>query len=155
MIRRLALALASMTLVVTAASAGTLFDPAAAGFQPRVPVSALGSLGSWFDPSRLHMSSTTSFGTGWGSSTSSALQVTSFAYDFRAPLSLDVSLGNAFGTGSASGSSFFLEGLNLTYHPSHNSIFQVQYRDIRSPLQYGFGGYGYNGPGGSSFSPWR
>ena len=145
MIRRLGLAVATLSLVAAAASAQSLYDPQAAGFQPRVPVSALGSLGSWFDPSRLHMNSTFSFGTGWGSSQSSALQVTSFSYQFRAPLSLNVSVGNAFGPGSTSGSSFFLEGLNLTYHPSGNSVFQVQFRDVRSPLQYGNMGYG--GPG--------
>ena len=134
--------------MVVASSAGTLYDPQAAGFQPRVPVSALGLVGSWFDPSRLHMNSTISFGTGLGNSQTSALQVTSFSYNFRAPLSLNVSVGNAFGPGSASGSSFFLEGLNLTYHPSNNSVFQVQFRDIRSPLQYGYANpYDFRAPG--------
>ena len=153
MIRRLAVAAALVSLLAAAASAQTISDPIAAGFHPRVPVSALGSLGSWFDPSRLHMSSSLSFGTGWGGSGTNGLQVTSFAYQFRAPLSLNVSVGNAFGPGSASGSSFFLEGLNLTYRPTGNSIFQVQFQNVRSPLQYGYGyanpyaGYG-PGPGG-------
>jgi hypothetical protein len=139
MIRRLALALATLTLTVAAASAGSLTDPLAAGFTPRVPVSALGSLGNWFDPSRLHMSNTFTVGSGWGSSSTGALNVTSLSYQFKAPLTMNVSVGNAFGlSGASRANSFFLEGLDLTYHPSGNSVFQIQYRDIRSPLQYGY-----------------
>lgn len=141
MIRRLALALAVVSLAAAAASAGTFANPQAAGFQPRVPVSALGTLGSWFDPSRLHMSNTFTVGSGWGGSTTSALNVTSFSYQFRAPLSMNVSVGNSFGPGAASRTAaFFLEGLDLTYHPSANSTFQIQYRDVRSPLQNGYSG---------------
>jgi hypothetical protein len=149
MMRRFALAVAAVSLLAAAnATAGSMFDPQAAGFRPRVPVSSLGSLGSWFDRSRLHMSSTTTFGTGWGGNQASGLQVTSFAYDFKAPLSMNVSVGNAFGAGSASGSSMFLEGLNLTYRPNNRSVFMVQFRDIRSPLQYGYGNpYDLRGPG--------
>ena len=146
MIRRLAIAFAALSLVAATASAGMLTDPLAAGFQPRVPVSALGSLGSWFDPSRLHMSTTFSVGSGWGGGSTSALNVTSLSYQFRAPLTMNVSVGNSFGPGSTSTtSSFFLEGLDLAYHPSANSLFQIQYRNIRSPLQYGYAGFG--GPG--------
>jgi len=146
MIRRLALVLALVSLAAAAASAGTFADPQAAGFQPRVPVSSLGTLGSWFDPSRLHMSNTFTVGSGWGGSAANALNVTSFSYRFRAPLTMNVSVGNSFGPGAASRTSaFFLEGLDLTYHPSANSTFQIQYRDVRSPLQYGYSGLA--GPG--------
>ena len=149
MIRRLALAVAALSLMAAAASAGTLTDPLAAGFQPRSAADALGSMGSlsnWFDPSRLHFSNTISVGSGWGSSGTNALNVMSMSYQFRAPLTMNVSVGNSFGPGSASRpSSFFLEGLDLTYHPSANSIFQIQYRDVRSPLQYGYSGLA--GPG--------
>ncbi len=146
MIRRLVLALTALSLMAVAAAGGVLTDPLAAGFQPRVPVSALGSLGSWFDPSRLHVSSTFSVGSGWGGGSTSALNVTSLSYQFRAPLTMNVSVGNSFGPASASRtSSFFLEGLDLTYHPSANSLFQIQYRDMRSPLQYGYPGLA--GPG--------
>jgi hypothetical protein len=150
MIRRLAFALAALSLMAVAASAGTLTDPLAAGFQPRLPVNALGSLGSWFDPSRLHFSNTISVGSGWGGSGTNALNVTSLSYQFRSPLTMNVSVGNSFGPGSASRtSSFFLEGLDLTYHPSANSVFQIQYRDMRSPLQYGYSGLA--GPGRGSW----
>jgi hypothetical protein len=147
MMRRVALAIAVLSLAAMGATAGTIGDPAAAGFQPLVPVSSLGLLGNWFDMSRLHMSSTVSVGSGWGGSGTSALNVTSFTYQFRAPVSMSVSLGNALGSNSVSrGSSFFLEGLDLTYQPSRNALIQIQYRDLRSPLQYG--GYGLAGPRG-------
>ncbi len=151
MIRRLAVAVFAISLMAATASAGTMFDPQAAGFSPRVPVSPLGVLGSWFDPSRVHVSSSLSVGTGWGSSGTNALQVTSLAYQFKAPIALNVSVGNAFGPGAAGHSSFFLEGMDLTWKPSANSVLQIQYHDFRSPLQYGYGPYGYMGPGRSYY----
>lgn len=147
MIRRTVIAVAALMLVAALAPAGSFYDPAAAGFTPRVPVSLLGSMSSRFDPTRLHMSSTLSFGTGFGGG-SSGLQTTSFSYQFRSPLSVNVSVGNAFGANTASGSSFFLQGLDVTYHPTANSVFRIEYQNVRSPLQYGYGrGYGY-GPFG-------
>jgi hypothetical protein len=141
MIRRFALAVLAFTLTAGAAHAGSYSDPLAAGFQPRVPISALGIPAGWFDASRLHMSSSLSVGSGWGGG-SSALQVTSFSYQFKAPVAMNVSVGNAFGAGASSRSSFFLEGLDLTYRPSANAVFRVQFRDVRSPLQYGYPGAG-------------
>ncbi len=139
MMPRLGIVVAALALASATASAGTLFDPAAAGFQPRVPISALARPAAWFDPARLHMSSSFSVGSGLGGGTTSALQVTSFSYQYRAPVTMSVSVGNAFGPGSASrNSSFFLESLDLSYHPSANAIFKVQFRDMRSPLQYGY-----------------
>ncbi len=124
------------------ARAGLLSDPNAAGFAPRVPLSAFASPAAWFDPSRLHLMSTMSFGSGFGGQTS-ALSVTSLAYQFRAPVTLSVNIGNSFGLDSArKGSSFFLEGLDLTWRPNRNSIFRVEMRDVRSPLQYGYGARG-------------
>lgn len=137
MLRRTSLALAALALTAAAASAGSQFDSQAAGFQPLVPISALGVPASWFDPSRLHMSSTITVGSGFGGT--NGLQVTNFQYQLARPLSMSVSLGNAFGAGSASRSSFFLEGLDLTYKPGANSLLRVQFRDVRSPLQYGYG----------------
>jgi len=137
--RRTTLALIVLALTAVAASAGSLFEPQAAGFRPLVPISALGIPSSWFDPSRLHMSSTTMVGSGFTGGTN-ALQVTNFAYQFGRPLSMSVSVGNAFGPGSATNSSFFLEGVDLTYKAGANSLFRVQFRDVRSPLQYGVGG---------------
>jgi len=131
-----ALGLAFVLAGVRSASAGFFDAPGATGFAPRVPISALGIPASWFDPSRMHFSSVTSVGSGGFSGGTSALQVTSLSYQFAAPLSMSVSLGNAWGsTGLDSRSSFFLEGLNLQYHPSPSMQFQIQYRDVRSPLQ--------------------
>ncbi len=149
MIRRLALALVALSFMAAAtarADTGTGFESVASSFQPRVPFSLLGSLGSLgsnFDPSRFHMSSTVTVGSGYGFGTS-ALQVTSFSYEFRAPLAMSVRVGNAFGSGSAPNSSMFLEGLDLSYRPSANSLLRIQFQNVRSPLQYG---YGYGGPG--------
>jgi hypothetical protein len=125
------------------AQSGTFSDPASAGFSPRVPVSALARPAAWFDPARLHMSSTIAVGSGWG--TTSALQSTSFMYQFRAPVSMSVTVGNELGTGGAShGASFFLQGLDLSWKPNGNSMLRVQFQNLRSPLQYG-NGYGYAG----------
>jgi hypothetical protein len=128
--------------------AGTGFgDPAAAGFTPRVPISGLGNAMSWFDPSHLHLSSTVSVGSTYG--TTSALQVTSLSYQFGRPLSMSVSIGNSFGPNAGrNGSAFFLEGMDLTWHPNANSMFRIEMHDVRSPLQLDpLGGrYGYGLP---------
>lgn len=147
MMRRAALAVVLLACIAATANSGTLFDPEAAGFTPRVPVSALARPAAWFDPARLHMSSTIAVGSGWG--TTSALQSTSFMYQFRAPVTMAVTLGNELGTGGAGrGASFFLQGLDLSWKPSGNSMVRFQFQDLRSPLQYGRGyGYGYGGYG--------
>ncbi len=136
MMRRIAIVLVALSLTAATARANSGFDRLGTGFQPRVPVSMLGSMGRWFDPSRFHMSSTLTVGSGWGSG-ANALQVTQFAYQFRAPLSMSVSVGNAFGTGTSSSSKMFLEGLDATYQPNANMVFRVQFQNVRSPLQYG------------------
>ncbi len=108
----------------------------ASGYSPRVPVSQF-SIPSWFDPSRLQVSSSVTVGGGYGGT--GGLSVTSFSYRFGNPLAVSVNLGNAFGGGtSRSGSGFFLEGLNVAYRPRPSLEFQFHYHDVRSPLQYGF-----------------
>jgi len=132
------------------ARAGLLTDPGAAGFSPRVPLSAFTRPASWFDPSRLHLMSTVSVGSGFSGGTQ-ALQVTRLSYQFKAPVTMGVSLGNTFGFDRArSGSPFFLEGLDLTWRPNAHSIFRVEMHDVRSPLQYGWGRYDRL----SSSDPW-
>jgi hypothetical protein len=113
-------------------------------FSPRVPVSAFGLARDWFDPSRLHVSSMVSVGSSsWGPRGTSALQVTTLSYGFKAPVAMSVSLGNAWGSStSRGGQSMYLEGFSLAYQPSRAMQFQIQYQDLRSPLQrqqYGFG----------------
>lgn len=147
MMRRVALAVVFIACMAATAKSGTLFDPEAAGFTPRVPISALARPAAWFDPARLHMSSTIAVGSGWG--TTSALQSTSFMYQFRAPVTMAVTLGNELGTASGGrGLSFFLQGLDLSWRPSANSMVRFQFQDLRSPLQYGYshGGYGFGNP---------
>jgi hypothetical protein len=104
-------------------------------FQPAVPVSAFSRAASWFDPSRLSVSTSLSYGSGWNGQ-STGLGVTSLSYQFAAPLAMRVSLGQTFGAGSLdSGSRPFLEGLDLAYRPHPNLQFQVHYQDVRSYLQ--------------------
>ena len=115
-------------------------------FAPRVPVSAFAHPASWLDPSRLHLSTTVSVGTGWGGRTD-ALQVTSLSYQVGAPLAVRLSVGNAFGASAAArGSGMFLEGFQLAYHPRPSLQFNIDYRDVRSPLQYSpYPGFGSTG----------
>jgi len=153
MTRRAVFALFALALLVAAprARAG-LLSPADNGLAPRVPLSAFAFPTTWFDPSRLHLASTVSVGSGYG--TTSALQVTSLSYQFRAPVSLRVSLGNTLGFDRArSGSSpFFLEGLDFAWRPSKNSLFRVEMHDVRSPLQYGYGPWGRVAPGADPYT---
>ena len=128
-VRRAIIALFSVAALATTASvarAGFISEPGAAGFTPQVPLSAFARPANWFDPSRLHLQSTMSVGTGFGGSGTSALNVTTLSYQFRAPLAVSVSLGNTFGMDQArSGTSFFLEGFDVTWRPSANAIFRV------------------------------
>jgi len=128
-------------------------SPGAAGFTPLVPISGFARAASWFDPSRLHLSSTVSVGSTSGMT--SALQVTRLSYQFGAPLSMSVSIGNSFGPNAVSGGTnpFFLEGFDLTWRPSTNALFRIEMRDVRSPLQLDpMGrGYGYGDPFRSAY----
>ena len=117
------------------------------GYKPLVPISGFARAASWFDPSRLHLSSTVSVGSGYG--VTSALQVTRLSYQFGSPLSMSVSIGNSFGPNAVGGTNpFFLEGFDLTWRPSANAIFRVEMHDVRNPLQLDpMGrGYGYGDP---------
>jgi len=104
------------------------------GYSPQVPVSAFARPAGWLDMSRLHVTTSFSMGTGFGGG-ASGLQVTSLAYQFGSPLAVQVSFGNTFGAGSP-GSSMFLEGFSVAYRPHPSFQINVDYRDIRSPLQY-------------------
>ena len=134
------LALAMTAIVANAQQLGSPFGASSSSgsgaYTPLVPVSALAR--PWLDPSHFHISSTVSVGTGWSGSGNgtSALQVTSFAYQFTKPAWLAVSVGNSLGTPTFNGKNgMFLEGLTFGFKPWGNSIFQVQYKDVRSPLQ--------------------
>jgi hypothetical protein len=153
MFPRLAAPLAALALCAAAADAGVLGTTTGdAGFyQPPVPISAFARPASWFDPSRLQISTEVSMGSSFAGSGMDALQVTRLSYQFAAPLAMRVSVGNAFGPGAAAGrgSSLFLEGLDLSYRPSSYLQIQLHYVDVRSPLQ--LSRYGY----GPSSSFWR
>ena len=115
--------------------------PSLLGFTPRVPVSALARPAGWFDPSRLHLSTSVTVGSGFANG-AQGLQVTSLSYQFHAPVWMNVNVGNAWGSAARGSSSMFLEGIDLGVRPFTNFLIQVHYRDFRSPLQYNQ--YGYN-----------
>jgi hypothetical protein len=130
---------ALVVLAVALATAGSprsaAADPGFAGLSsPRVPLSAFARPAFGLDPARLRVSTLVAVGSGFGTGTS-ALQVTSLSYQFRAPLWLSVSVGNSLGSGSAGSKSPFLEGLSIGWQPTRSMMFQVQYQDFRSPLQ--------------------
>jgi len=104
------------------------------GYQPSVPISALARPATWLDPSRFHITSSFSVGSGFGGT--SALQVTSLSYQFRAPMWVNVSMGNAWGNSMSSSGAPFLEGLDVGFKPMSSMLVRFQYRDFRSPLQY-------------------
>ena len=110
------------------------------GFTPQVPISGFAQPKFGIDPSRLSMSTTFSVGTGFAGQ-SDALSVTRFGYQFKAPIWMSVSVGSHFGNGGMNqmNSAFFLEGLDFAWRPNPNMLFQVQYKDVRSPLQYDTG----------------
>ena len=134
----LRLALAALLATCVSASAASAYD----GYTPRVPVSAFG-LPTMIDPTQLHVSTSVSFGSGFGGGTN-GLQVTSLSYQFRMPLAMRVSVGNTWGPAAMGNNKMFLEGLDLTYSPFRSMQLNIQYRDIRSPLQMGGYGYGYD-----------
>ena len=130
-----------------AAAFSSPFTPGSGGgYTPLVPVSAFARPAAWFDPSRLHLSAELSFGTSFAGQ-SAGLQVTRVSYQFRAPLALQVSVGHAFGAGAEGRNPMFLEGLDLAYRPIPSMTFQVNYRNLRSPLQYSDGLAGSRWPG--------
>lgn len=147
--------LAVVTLASAAGAATTVESPLGTpgsygngGVSSSVPVSALGMPSRWIDPSRMHLSTEFTFGSSSGFG-SGGLQVTRLSYQFGAPLRMQVSVGNAFGAGVRDEGEFFLEGLDLNYQPFRSMTFNVQYRNIRSPLQMPYG-YGY----GLAGDPW-
>lgn len=145
-------ALVSVLATATASAQSPLFGRASdGGFHAPVPVSSLARVSSWIDPQRLHVSTSVSVGSAFGGAGGTdALQVTSLSYRFRAPVSLSVSVGNAWGANAAASgrNPFFLEGLRMAWQPGPNTAFSFEYRQVRSPLQYGgYGnGYGYGQP---------
>ena len=126
--------------------ANELGPQAGSSFAPLVPVSAFARPAGWFDSSRLRVSTSVSVGTGWGGRTD-ALQVTSLSYQLASPLAVRLSVGNTFGTGLVgNGRGMFLEGFAVAYRPHPAFQINVDYRDVRSPLQYsntyGIGAFG-------------
>ena len=98
-------------------------------------MSALARPAAWFDVSRMHVSTSVSVGSGF-SGGAEGLQVTSLSYQFKAPVWMRASVGNAWGPSARGNSSMYLQGLDLGVKPFTSLEIQVHYRNFRSPLQY-------------------
>ena len=145
--KRVLATIAFAALFATGASVGSLDGTSmfeSSPFQPAVPVSAFARAASWFDPSRLQLSTAVAFGSSFGGA-SEGLQTTSLSYRFAAPLAMSVSVGRTFGAAAAErGDGFFLQGFDVAYRPHPSLQFQVHFQDVRSPLQYSpYSPYGY------------
>jgi len=142
-VRVLAVVLLAAMFAAGDAFANSFDSGPSLGYAPRVPISALARPVSALDLSRLHVSTMVSVGSGWGPGTQ-ALQVTSLSYQFKAPVQMRISVGNAWGQQVQGGSAFFLEGADLSFRPSANSFFQISYQNVRSPLQYNASPFNYS-----------
>ena len=116
---------------------------------------------SLFDPARFSIRNSMTFGytAGGPFQGSSGLLTSSLGYRLRTNASLRVDVGAhlnpAFGQ-SGTDRGIFLQGAALDWRPSRNSLVRFEYRDVRSPLQAGwgyggFGGYGYGSPYGYGY----
>jgi hypothetical protein len=106
------------------------------GYSPAVPVSALARPAAWFDPGRLSISTSVAVGSGFSGGTTQGLQTTSLTYRFDKPVWMRVSVGNSWGSPASADGKMFLEGLDFGFRPTPSMYFNIQYRDLRSPLQY-------------------
>jgi hypothetical protein len=126
---------------------GTFSSPRPTGFLPS----------SLFDPSRFSISHSATFGytAGSGYGGSSGLWTSSLGYRIRSNTMLRVDVGAhmnpAFGGEGGTQKGIFLQGATLDWKPTSNSLVRFEYRDVRSPLQYGYGGYGYGSPYGYGY----
>ena len=115
----------------------------------------LGPLGllspSLFDPSRFTISNSLSVGytSGGAFRGSSGLFTSSLGYRVSSSSRLRLDLGAytnpAFGGAARQG--VFVQGAAFDWRPTSNALFRFEYRDLRSPLQYGASPYGYGSYG--------
>jgi hypothetical protein len=118
-----------------------------------------------FDPTRFSIRNSMTFGyqSGGAFGGSSGLFTSSLGYRLRSNAALRVDLGAhmnpAFGGGDTQ-KGVFLQGASFDWRPSQSSLLRFEYRDVRSPLQGGWGyggysgqGYGYAGPVSGGVSP--
>lgn len=131
---------------------GSFGAPRSSGLLPR----------SLFDPTRFSMQNSMTFGyqSGGAYGGSSGLFTSRLGYKLRSNTSLHLDLGAhmnpAFGGGETQ-KGVFVQGAALDWRPSRNSLLRFEYRDVRSPLQAGWGydgfsGYGYGSPYGYGYT---
>jgi len=108
---------------------------------------------SLFDPSRLKMHQSYTFGyySGGGRSASIGYYLNSIEYTFANPLTVRFDLGFVHnpgaivGTSAASRSSAFVPGISVNWRPSSNFNFKLDIRQV--PIVNGNGYYDYYNPG--------
>lgn len=116
---------------------------------------------SLFDASRFSIQNSMTFGytAGGAHQGSAGLLTSSLGYRLRGNAALRVDVGAhlnpAFGQGGTE-KGVFLQGAALDWKPTRNSLVRFEYRDVRSPLQAGWGhggfsGYGYGSPYGYGY----
>ena len=119
---------------------------------------------SIFDPSRLSISNSMVFGYstgGYGYGGTAGLFTSSLGYQISNNTALHVAVGAhvnpAFG-GNGTDKGIFLQSAAFDWRPTRNSLLRIEYNDMRSPLQpgYGYGGYGngYNSGHGGWGTPY-
>ncbi len=101
-----------------------------------------------FDPGKLTIRNSMTFGYSSGGPLggSSGLFTSSLGYQLRSNALLPVDVGahmNPAFSGNGTQQGIFLQGATFDWKPSTNSLVRVEYRDVRSPLQYGYSPYGY------------
>jgi hypothetical protein len=116
---------------------------------------------SIFDPSRLSISNSMVFGYstggyGYGGGTA-GLFTSSLGYRIsnRAALRVDVGahVNPAFG-GNSTDKGIFLQSAAFDWRPTRNSLVRLEYRDMRSPLQSGYGSNGYGYGANPAYGGW-
>jgi hypothetical protein len=128
-------------------------NPVYSGISTSAPRSGGLLPSSLFDPSRFSISNSLVFGYSSGASRfgygngSAGLFTSSLGYRLKSNMALHVNVGAhmnpAFG-GGATQKGIFLEGASFDWRPSGNSLLRVEYRDVRSPLQWGYSPYDYS-----------
>ncbi|MGH7726893.1 MAG: hypothetical protein ACREOU_15835 [Candidatus Eiseniibacteriota bacterium] len=133
---------------------------------------------SLFDPSRFSIRNSFTYGytSGGGFKGSAGLFTSSLGYVLKPNMRFAVDVGahiNPAFSGEEVQKGIFLQGAAFDWNPTRNSLVRIEYRDLRSPLQYGgyggywghpsygympgygYGGYGYGEPGLGMWAPER
>lgn len=125
-------AVAVVLATAGAALADDVAGPPSIGVPPAGGISSPGLLGGFFDTSRLHISNSLVFSSGFGSGPgtgSRSMAFTTLAYDVSGPVSASVTFGNRlFGAPRWAGDTgrMTLESMSFKYKPNNSLSVNVQ-----------------------------